>query len=382
MDQATPEVLILTPFFSPNVGGVETHLTDLCDHLRMQDWVVNVLTYQPLTTRARGPIREHNSKLHIYRVPWFGYGWFHVFESIPVIQFLYLTPGLLLATFFFLMTHKKSVGVIHAHGLTAALVARILKPIFHTRVVVSIHAIYNFSRVPQLAWLVQRILVGAERILALSEQSRQELISIGVPGERVACFTYWVDQTLFRPLDKTACKNSLDLGGSFVALFVGRLIPIKGVDLIIDLARSFPLEARFVLIGDGPLADHIRSAEPELANLRFIGRVPNADLPRFYNAADVVLVPSQYEEGFGRVILEAISCGTPVLASNMGGIPEAVNSSVAVLVEPTLEQMRTELLRLATQPGRLKQMANNCRGYAEANFGSPNAAKIVSAYWG
>lgn len=141
-----PGVLILTPFYEPNIGGVETHLKDLTDYLRKDDrYRVYVLTYQPITTKAKGKYFERNGNVLIIRLPWMGLGLFHKFEPYPVIEFLYITPWLFIWTFIFLLFKSRDVEVIHAQGFNAAFVARLLNKVFKKRFIASTHAIYSMD---------------------------------------------------------------------------------------------------------------------------------------------------------------------------------------------------------------------------------------------
>ncbi len=74
-----------------------------------------------------------------------------------------------------------------------------------------------------------------------------------------------------------------------------------------------------------------------------MGKIANVDLPKYYNIADIFCIPSQYEEGYGRVVIEAVACGVPVIGSNKGGIPEALNETVSILVEPTKDNLKSAI---------------------------------------
>jgi glycosyltransferase involved in cell wall biosynthesis len=206
------------------------------------------------------------------------------------------------------------------------------------------------------------------------------LARIGIDEGKVQVYTYWVDQEVFRPLDRDGCKERLGWKGKFIVLFVGRFIRIKGAGLLIETAKQVDRRICFAFIGDGPLAEEIKGASLKSENILYVGKIDNKELSVYYNASDIVIVPSQYEEGFGRVILEALSCGTPVIASNRGGIPEAVDEVVGVLVEPTVENLRRVIKELYHNRGKLERLANNCRRYAERNFSEENAHVIVRSY--
>lgn len=378
----SPGVLILTPFYEPNIGGVETHLKDLTDFLR-KDGRVNayVLTYQPLTTKARGSYFESKDNVTVIRVPWIGLGLFHRLEKYPLIEFLYITPWLLLWTAAFLGLKGRSIKMIHAQGFNAAFIARALKWLFGKPFITSTHAIYGLRAGSFPAKAVRWILDGADKVLALSNASKKELLSIGVSEKRVSTYTYWIDQDRFRPARRDEAKKALGLEGRFAVLFVGRLIEVKGMDLLIEAARQLK-EITFVFAGDGPLSGEIKKAAEANPNIVFKGKVTNSMLPDYYSAADILCVPSRNEEGFGRVIIESLSCGTPVVASKRGGITEALDSSVGVLVEPTAAEIVRAIEALYKSPLKLAEMQGRARGYALERFSEANAWQIVESYTG
>jgi glycosyltransferase involved in cell wall biosynthesis len=374
-------VLILTPFYEPNIGGVETHLEDLTDYLRADGgYNIFVLTYQPLTTKAKAPVFRSSGCLKAIRIPWPGYNLFHKLEPYPVLEFLYLTPLLLIAAFFFLLVYGLRVSVIHAQGFNAAFIGRILAGLFSKRLVVSIHAIYNLSPFSLLSRLIKWTLSGSARVLTLSLASKKELIRVGLRESRIGVYTYWVDQRHFLPAGQSDARSRLHWPEGFSALFVGRLIEKKGADILIQAAKGIEKGIVFSFIGDGPFESVLKEASLKSGNIRYLGKVNNKDLPVYYSAADIVCVPSKYEEGFGRVILEALSCGTPVVASCRGGIPEAVDESVGVLVEPDAQSFKDAILRLFYDREKLKALKDNCRAYALKRFGPANARIITDAY--
>jgi len=110
------KILQLSTHFSPNIGGVETHLDDLVNALTKRGHDVSVLTYRPLTTKARWKIREGKKGVQILRIPWIP-GLFYKLVDKPFLEFLYILPGLFIATPFLILINKPEV--IHAHGLVA-----------------------------------------------------------------------------------------------------------------------------------------------------------------------------------------------------------------------------------------------------------------------
>jgi len=167
-----------------------------------------------------------------------------------------------------------------------------------------------------------------------------------------------------------------------VVLFVGRLIKCKGIMTLLNVIEKNKdnKDIAFVFIGEGPLSEKLVEAEIANKSIFFLGRINNNNLPLYYNAADVVIMPSQYEEGYGRVLLEAFSCGVPVIAAKRGGITEVVNDSVGILIEPDEKGINQALKSLLEDRNRLKVLAGNCRLHAEKVCGFNNALVIEESY--
>lgn len=372
-------VLVLSPFFRPNVGGVETHLDDLCEFLRKHSFRTFVLTYQPLVGKKKGLSFEKKKNLEIHRFWWLPNLYYKV-EPYPVLDFLYLTPWLLIRTFFFLLGNSKKIDVIHAHGINAAFIAKVLRPIFRKRTVVSTHATYGLGEKPKLAMAVKWILSSADKILTLSRASKQELVEIGLPGTKIDVYTYWVDQKVFRPTDEQKAKMKVGWQNKFVVLFVGRVVVVKGVRELLSAAKITQKGIFYAIAGGGDLDRKVRDFSKKYDNTIFLGRVENKKLPLYYSAADLVIIPSTHEEGFGRVILEALSCGTPVIGANRGAIPEALDESVGKLIKVTSESIGKTVEYFYNNLKELQKLTKNARKYAEEKFSERNVETIIKAY--
>lgn len=369
-------ILILSPWFKPNVGGIETHLEDLTEYLTMRGYRILVITYQPLThTIARAQYFEEKKNFKLRRLSWPFTRFFYLFEQRFFLKFLYF-PKIFLYSLVTLTIHRRQIDAIHAHGLVMAFTATLLSIIFGKKCIASIHAIYGIKFPPLFLKL---IFSKISKVLVLSQKAKEELANAGANVSKLEVFTYWIDQSVFRQMDKNECKRILGISGKFTVLFVGRLFAIKGVRTLIK-AASYCSSVTFVFVGSGPLDSEIRSASLRQKNIKFMGRLPNRKMALAYNATDVTIVPSLYEEGFGRVILEALACGTPVIASNRGGIPEALDSSVGVLLEPTVQNIIKAINHLEKNRKELFELASNCRKFAEKHFSEKNAKLIEEAY--
>ena len=186
-----------------------------------------------------------------------------------------------------------------------------------------------------MRWAAQRAGASIGVCAALVEVLR----GWGVPPERLHVIRNGVDLERFRPLDPARMRAELGIGGAPLLLSVGHLIERKGHDVAIGalarLARSRP-GARLVVVGEGPERERLGAlarAEGVGDAVRFAGVVANDELARWYSAADLLVLASS-REGWANVLLEAMACGTPVVATRIWGTPEVVASDeVGLLVE-------------------------------------------------
>jgi glycosyltransferase involved in cell wall biosynthesis len=382
MNQNKKGILILTPFFSPNIGGVETHLNDLVSELDKKGYRVFVQTYSPITTKNTvWKKRELDGNcIQINRYRWFGGNLFHKLENYPILDFLYLTPYLLIRSFFFMLSNARNIDVIHAQGLNAGIIGIILKTIFQKRFLISLHAIYQNIDYHSLTSLLARVIINrADVILGMSKAVNDQFNQTGIKRRSIEEYRYWVDLNLFKPSNLKESRNKVGIDDRFTVLFVGRLIPIKGIKLLVEIARQLD-QIQFVFVGGGPLESFLKSASIQSPNIKFLGQVQNVHLPYYYNSADIFCIPSQYEEGLGRVVMESVACGTPVIGSNRGGISEALGETVSILVKPTHNNLKNVIKTLYTDKEKLKTLKNNCRDYAIMNYSEQNLDLITRHY--
>jgi len=381
MQRKKTGILILTPFYRPNIGGVESYLHDLSEYLRTHGYAIYVLTYTPLTVNVPVAAFETRPGLEIRRIPWLGCNLFHRLEPYPLLEFIYLTPWLLIRTFFFLIARGREIDVIHAQGLNAAFITRLLAPLFRKKAVMSTCAVYGLNGKNIFSRVVKWTLSGMDRILPLARFSEREILRIGLPAQKLQVYHLWIDQENYIPADKNKTKESLGLTGKFVVLFVGRFIRIKGAEVLLEAAMKTADRATFVFIGDeGPLLSMLEEESRRNARIVLVKNISGLQLVPYYQAADVVVVPSQYDEAFGKVIIEALSCGTPVIGSNRGAIPDIVSETVGRIVEPTVEALAAEITRLLDNPKLLAELSARCRGYALEHFGEGNIKVIMESY--
>ena len=382
MNKNKKGVLILTPFFSPNIGGVETHLDDLVMALAEKGYQVFVQTYSPITTKNTSwKSREsYGNWVHIKRYRWFGGNLFNKLENYPILDFLYLTPYLFIRSLFFMIFNARSINVIHAQGLNAGIIGIALKVIFRKRLLISLHSIYsNIDRNKFNCRMTRLILNSADMVLGMSKAVNNQFVHLGIKENQIKEYRYWVDIERFKPMSLKEARHQIGIDDCFTVIFVGRLITIKGIKLLVDVARDLK-QIQFLFIGTGPLGSFLKNASLKNSNILFRGQIENPELPVYYNSADLFCIPSQYEEGLGRVAMESVSCGIPVVGSNLGGISEAVNNTVSILVKPTHDNLKRVILMLYKDNDQLQSLKSNCREYAVMNYSKKSLDLITKHY--
>ncbi len=369
------KVLQITAHFRPNLGGVETHLSDLINYLNKKNNDVFVLTYRPLSTKVKWKAFEKIEKIKILRIPWIS-GLFLKLVYYPILEFLYLLPGLFVFTPFAIVLHKPDV--IHAHGLVAGTTAVFWGKLFKIRVVISLHSIYTFPKNGLYRNFVKFILSKSAKVMSLSKQSAKEIMDLGVPKEKITTFTYWIDLEKFKKIENA--KKKLQWADGFVILFVGRIIPEKGIKELLEASLLFDKKITLVIAGVGPLEKLINKYVLKNKNILFLGNVNNLELPTYYSAADVLIVPTMGEEGFGRVIIEALACGLPVIGANRGAIPEAMDKTVGELIDISPNNISKTVNHFYKNQKKLKLLSEKTRSFALKRYSERNAKEITKFY--
>jgi glycogen synthase len=182
------------------------------------------------------------------------------------------------------------------------------------------------------------LLRSADAVLVLSDRIADKLVASGVPGSRVRVVPLGIELDTDRPPSRPA---SMDGRGSIV--YAGRLVREKGVrELVAAFGALSTPDVGLIIVGDGPDRATLETTARGLASghrIRFVGAVSNARVGAYLRHADLVVVPSWYEER-GRVLLEAMAFGTPVVATRTGGIPATVRDGLTGLLVPPRDPRR------------------------------------------
>jgi glycosyltransferase involved in cell wall biosynthesis len=177
---------------------------------------------------------------------------------------------------------------------------------------------------PALRPLILDTLARAAAVIAVAEPLAEEIRAAGVPAGKIHVIDNGVDQDLFRPVDRADARRRLGLPPEPPHLVaVGKLVPVKGFDLLLDAFSRIGGEARLCIVGDGPLRAELGEQASRLGvagRVRFAGAVPHAALPDWYGAADGFVLSSR-NEGCPNVLLEALASGCPAAAAAVGQVP-------------------------------------------------------------
>jgi glycosyltransferase involved in cell wall biosynthesis len=216
----------------------------------------------------------------------------------------------------------------------------------------------------------------ASLIVTVSRYSAQKTVQLyNVDEKKIRIVPNGVDPQRFKPTED--CEKIKDrIGGNskHLILFVGNLIPRKGLHFLIEAAKHVikeNKETKFVVVGDGPLKSHLISYSREQGvsdKLVFLGDVPEAMLYQLYNCADVFASPS-IQEGQGISLLEAQATAKPVVAFNVSAINEVVkNRETGLLVKPDSYELANAILSLLSDKSLREKMGRSGREFVSKNF--------------
>ncbi|MCP2257272.1 Glycosyltransferase involved in cell wall bisynthesis [Streptoalloteichus tenebrarius] len=359
--------------FDP-VGGMQTHtgeLTRALDALGVRQTVV--------TTGPPGRVRCSTFGRHAVLVRLgAGVAWFRQCYALPAAR---LVPRL-----------AARADVVHAHlGEDLAIVPiAVLAARWHRLpLVLTIHsslrhtlAVNGFRSA--LLRVVGGVLEGygehrAHAVITLTTRLARLLAADGVAPERLHVIPSGVRRALFHTVDGAPLA---DVPRPRV-LFLGRLHRQKGVA---DLVRALTLvpSARLVLAGDGPERDRLARLADALGvadRVRFLGFVPHDRVPSLLRDADLLVMPSRYEE-LGTALVEARHVGVPVVATRVGGIPDVVRDGVDGLLVPPgdIPALACALHRLVHDPALARRLARQARAHADQYTWEVLAGQVLDVY--
>ena len=380
---AQTKLCIVTHTFLPHVGGIEKVVNEQSKRLLHKNFEPMIVTNRigtPQKYRVDGVNVECYESLNTgFRlgIPY----------SIPTV-----------ASFPTFLKAVNTCKIIHAHGhpyltsLAAGKLAKMYaKPFVLTQHNTFIEYNNMFDEVERLNDLTigKLNLRDADRIIAVSGATKDYVLRLGANPKKVKVLHNGVDMVKFRPLagKRLEMRRKLSIPESaIVVLTVRRLVYKNGVDTLIEganIAVKKNSHIVFLAVGKGPDSDSVKLRIAQLGiddNFKLAGFVSDADLPSYYNAADLFVLPSKSGEGLPLVALEAMACTLPVIASDVGGIREVLKEDYGKLVPPNQpERLAEAILDFAAQDFSKRKL--ELRAMMEEKFSwDTNVERLIEIY--
>ncbi|UCG67080.1 MAG: glycosyltransferase [Deltaproteobacteria bacterium] len=345
-----------------NTGGMSVYIRELCRELGRQGHLVDIYTraHEPIHDQIvelgknarlihlRAGREEEIEKLAIYP---------HLAEFACEVENFRKHNGL-------------HYDLIHSHYWLSGWIGKWMQrwwDIPHITMLHTLGAVKNAIGIgmnePDLRINSEKALVrDCNRIIAPTEREKEYLIHYyDASPKAITVIPCGVNLELFRSLEKEIARNYLGLDGKGIILFVGRIVPLKGIDRLLMAMPYLENGQRLKLLvigGDEYCRDEMKRLRSLAQSLQihdsvsFLGLVKHEDLPYFYSAADLCVLPSYYES-FGLVALESLACGTPVVATKVGGLESVIRQG-----ETGYVVLDNTPFRLANKMALLLSMSN------------------------
>lgn len=355
-------ILVVTWNYPPRRGGIENLIASLCRELKARHSVHIITAYAPAADRAEDDV---------FRAPIPGLVAFAIYA---------LWRGTIL------LARNRGIVVVFGGSVLAAPLVVLLARLFGRRAVAQAHGLDIIHRNFFYQQLCVRCLKYCDHVVANSRCTSQLAQAQGVLRERIAVIPPGVDPIRFgEPSDIDTVKQNWGVKDRRIILFVGRLAKRKGVkefieSSLVQIVREIPAVC-FLVVGDNPGESlvHRENTVSEIKamiatarmedHVRLLGSLSDDDVVKMYQISDLVVLPAldieNDVEGFGIVALEAAAAGKPVVATRVGGIPDAVEDGKSgLLVEPgdynSLNEVITSLLK-DRESSFLKGQYGRCR---------------------
>ncbi|MDY6761751.1 MAG: glycosyltransferase family 4 protein, partial [Candidatus Nanohaloarchaea archaeon] len=263
----------------------------------------------------------------------------------------------------------ENMDVVHSHGVFP--VAK-YSFVADTPIVVTTHGLEEY-RLPHLKYplapfnLLDKVAArrNVDRFVALSQGNADDIQAyLGIEQDRITEIPNGVDTEFYRPVDTAELEEKYNLKEN-VVVAVSRLVEYKGHGVLVEAVNGME-DTSLVIAGDGPYRDELEQKADE--DVHFAGFVDEEELPSYYSLGDVFALPT-FGEGMPLSILEAFACGTPVVSTRVGAIPDVVDEDVGRLVAPRdLDALQAALEDLFSDTERLEELGEECRRRAEDEY--------------
>jgi glycosyltransferase involved in cell wall biosynthesis len=328
------KILILIPHYPPIIGGAEVFAKALADYLAGRGEEVHVITGKIHKTLIA---EKDNGEVHLHRVSLIpmkdlvNHSHFYLVTGVPLMFLKSIN-----------LVREKDVDIIHTVGLIASVIGTILSKITNKPHVSTIQgwglSKYSNGNANFLARrLVRYAMSNSVVVHCISSYTERSARELGAGKTLLAPNGAYLGR--LSNLNRKGLKEKLGIGQEKIILTAGRLIEIKGIKYLIK-AFNKVLEdqnnIRLLIIGDGPEKKKLVNLSDQLHlkdRISFLGHMPHEQVLSYMCASDIFVGPSLVE-GLGNVFIEAMACGTPVIGTTVGGIPDIIEDKVNGLLVP------------------------------------------------
>jgi glycosyltransferase involved in cell wall biosynthesis len=380
--ESKPLICVVTHTFLPHVGGIERVVYEQSKRLAHK---FNLLV---LTSRERIERTYFFDGIKVECYDSFNFGFrLGIPYAIPKANAL----GVFLRTI-------RSSNMIHAHGhpyISSYIAAKLAKKYGKPLVLTQHNTFIDYKDAWNYLETLNDMVVGkaniklADKIIVVSKATLKYVVNLGAEPEKVEVIHNGVDVEKFRPDDERRAKTREKLQipqDACVALTVRRLVYKNGIDTLIESARKVVREKSnflFLVVGTGPDQAEVGSRVKAYGmerNFRLLGFVHDEDLPSYYNAADLFVLPSKSGEGLPLVTLEAMACGLPIIATDVGGIREIVYRDYGRLVPPDNPQLLADEILTVSRMKLAKARHELHALMKQKHSWEANTAKLIKIY--
>jgi len=367
--------LLITFDFPPIVSGIGTFLYNVWRYLSPDNYLI-------LAPKVKGYEKlDKASGFRIYRYPAFSHS-----QLMRMIVIFFYT--------FYLIIQKKINVIICGVPFTLGLIGFTFKKIIKLPYIVFYYGgeYDKFKNRKRLFNILEKILQDADYIITNSEFTSQEVKRFNVDAKKVLKITPGVDIEKFRPdLDCSDINKQFGLGNKKVLLTVSRLVKRKGIDVVINALPGVIKENPdivYLVVGTGEEEGYLKRLAREKGleeKIIFTGYISDNELPKYYNACDIYIMPNketkgeEIVEGFGISFIEASACAKPVIGGITGGVKEAVSDGkTGLLVEPENSEIVAEaIIQLLKNEAYAIELGKNGRERVEKEFQWEDRAQML-----
>jgi glycosyltransferase involved in cell wall biosynthesis len=367
--------------FLPSVGGIQIVTYEQSKRLLFEKFDVKVVT-----SRMQSPKMYVVDGINV-----------ECYESMNMgfrLGIPYTIPTV--SSFPMFTKNVKNSKIVHAHGhpyLTSLIAGKLAKYYEKPFVLTQHNTFIDYNNIFNQVEKINDLTVGretlkqADKIVVVSNATKDYVLSLGAKSSRVEVLHNGVDLDRFKPLPKIKEEMRKKLGipnDVKIVLTVRRIVYKNGVDTLIDAANiAVKKKQNLVVIvaGKGPDMASIQKQIEHMGlekNIKLAGFVADQDLHAYYNIADLFVLPSKSGEGLPLVALEAMACGLPVIATNVGGINEIIVKGFGKLVPANNPEM---LAKAIVEFADVNRESGELRAIVEEKFGwDKNVARLIEIY--